>query len=1073
MDPPPPSRKLFAAVGLVLVLAAFGAWLAMRPPVGLRKLVRHGDAGLERGSGAAPSPPSEGEAVPAELPGADGGGSEATAVPVTGEAEGTETLSGVVVTPEGKPIPGARVDVASSAGPPATPQAPGGRTDAAGRFDIGGLARGHHDLEVTARGFGMARVRGAPTPGAALREGTLRIVLHPELFLEGEVVDRQGQAIAGADVTLTFLGADAGELQPLPAAAPAHRTRTDAGGRFRLGGLGRGMYRAEARGEGYSKGIPRLVEVHDPDTARRTRVVFELDEARALRGIVRSEGGEPIAGARVLLRPRPAGPGVEAIAGRGREVHAATSGPGGAFEVEDLPEETFRLVVSASGHVDRTVKDVATGGEPIEVVLEPRLPLEGRVVDRRSGDPVPDAEVRWQTAEGMDVESGPPERTDAAGRFRTERFPEYGEALEIVAEGYAALWVDAAPPEDGSVWTLALERSGSVSGRVRAARSLPVDGLRVSLVRLPNAEAGLSPEILEEIELSPYVSARSSTDAAGLYRVLLPGSGSYRVLVEGEPYAATTSEVLTAPDDQAQIERVDISLELAATVQGIVFSPGIGHVSGARVRVIPDQPPEDGAEPAVFPRGHAEVRADAMGAFTVSGLRAGAHRVIAGAPGFVTTLSESFHLAAGGMHVVELELEPEMMITGRVADPGGAPIPLAEIHAVATGERGGEYWSEERSLSGADGSFRLSRLAARPYDLRISAHGFAPAVLESVAAGSGDVVVRLDPLVSISGRVLGAVTGEPAVEFRLRLQFGEEHRLSSLEKQSLHAWRRFSDPGGAFRIDRVPPGLYLVEATAHGHIGAGPRELEVPVEGLEDAEILLEETGLITGIVLDAHQNGISGARVEALGRVTDPDTGLVSFRPITLPRPPGEEDEGDSPGGGGGRRGRGRDREGRNGDRSPAAVMTRDDGTFVLRGLPDGVYRVSVTHDDYLARELGDYVFENGRSGHEPLRLSFLLPFGVVLLGKVRGVDAGGSTIGVILRPVAADPDSRARRRTRGKSARVDDSGHFEMRGLEVGDYVLQASFRRADGSRVSIRRDVRIHGAGREQGILLDFSR
>src|SRR4029453_5624354 len=55
---------------------------------------------------------------------------------------------------------------------------------------------------------------------------------------------------------------------------------------------------------------------------------------------------------------------------------------------------------------------------------------------------------------------------------------------------------------------------------------------------------------------------------------------------------------------------------------------------------------------------------------------------------------------------------------------------------------------------------------------------------------------------------------------------------------------------------------------------------------------------------------------------------------------------------GGGGRGGRGggggdggeRRRRGRDGDRAPAAVLSKDDGTFVLRGLPDGVFRVSVT---------------------------------------------------------------------------------------------------------------------------------
>ncbi len=1111
------ARKLLLAATLtLLVLAVPGAWLAVRLPATLRTPVRGGKtpAGLETGLVEVPAPSPAGPAGSGSLlpnaAGVSAGGGDRPAASVAPELEGAETLSGVVLTPEGAPIAGARVDAARSPEPRSTAatalrreeevvepllarRAASGSTDDRGRFDIGGLAGGRYDLEITARGFGRRNVAGAPTHGVTLREGTLRIVLHPELWMRGEVVDRRAKSIAGTEVTLTFLAADANDLDSSggdegrrpPRASAAHRARTDAGGRFSLGGLGRGVYRAEASGAGYSPAIAALVEVHDPDTARETYLVFELDEGHRLRGVVRSKGGEPLPGARVRLRAPSAGREIEAIAGLGREVRAATSGADGTFELASLPAETYQLAVSASAHRDRTLENVTAGGEAVQIVLEPRAPLEGRVVDRRSGDPVPDAEVRWQAAGGAwgDAEPAPAAHTDAAGGFRIERFPEDGHAIRIDAEGYSTLEIDAADAGGGSAWTLALERSGSVSGRVQAARDLSVEGLRVSLVELtappvvPAATA--NPSRSEESGRFRLVPGSSHTDAGGFYRVFVPGSGSYRVVVDGHPYVAASSEVLIVPDNQAQIESADISLALAATAQGFVFSRDLGRVAGARVKVTPDRSTEEAqpasgdpqppgaAELAAPLRGHTEARADATGAFTVGGLHAGGYRIVAGAPGFVTARSESFYLAAGGTQVVELELEPEMMITGRVVNGDGGPIPMAEIRAVVNGESAGELWSEERSIASVVGTFRLSRLAARSYDLRFAAEGFAPAVLWRVAAGSDNAEVRLERLVSLSGKVLGAFTGEPVVEFKLRLRFEEEHRLSAREKESLHGWRSFSDPAGAFRIDDLPPGRYLVEANAPGHIGVDGLELEVPSQVLEDAAIRLAEAGLITGVVVDGHGNAVASARVEALQRKMDPDRGTVSFRPISLPSPRSVPGAGESPSDGGGERRRGRD-----GDRLPAAVTTKDDGSFVLRGLPNGVYRLSITHDDYLSRELGDYAFENGLSGDAPVTLSILLPFGVALLGRVRG--AAGVEGSVVLRPVPPDSDSRARRAARSKSARVDDSGRFEIRGLEVGDYVLQARFRKAaDGSYVSIRRDVRIHGAGREQGILLDLSR
>ena len=1120
-------KLLIVSVLSLLVVAVPGIWLVarLRAPASVRG--GRAPASLATGAVKAPAPSPESTAGgESALPGDEGAetGDRSAAASSAG-IEGTEMLSGLILTPEGVPIAGARVDArgpeldSTPAEPPQQDEdeaakvimaqrAVNGLADARGRFEIGGLAGGRYDLEVTARGFGRRNVPGAPTRPETDPEAALRIVLHPELFLRGDVVDGRAKPIAGAEVMLQFLATDSGDLDageldsmgagegPPARAGAAQRTRTDADGRFEFGGLGEGVYRAECSAAGYSPAVAPLVEVHESAADRETHLSFELDEGHHLRGLVRSVVGGPIAGARVRLLTPPSRRGIDGIAGR--EFRVLASGADGAFEFPNLPEETYELSLSASGHGDRTLS-VTPGSEVIEIILEPRSPLEGLVVDRQSGEPVPDAEVRWQTVEGTpgDEESEPAERTDSAGRFRIDRFPEQGEALRIEADGYCTLYVDAAPPEDGSPWTLALVRGGTVSGRVRAARDLPVDGLRISLVRA-QAWPIVPAEFEEQIARFRRVDATSSTDAAGNFRVAAPGAGTYRVEVDGSPYAAVTSDVVTVPDDLAQVKISDILLDLAATVQGTVFSRERGQVAGARVRVTPDRPADESRPTPDSPRAAdaddaaaripaIETRADATGAFTVGGLRPGNYRIVAGAPGFVTVRSDSFHLAAGSTHAIRLELEPEMTISGRVIDAERAAVPMSEIRAVPASESTGEHWREEKSMASTLGTFRVSRLAASSYDLRFSADGFASIVLRGVEAGRDDVEARLDRLVTLSGKVLGAYTSEPVVQFELRLRFEEEDRLSAREKRSLGESHSFSDPGGAFHIDGLPPGRYFVAADAPGHVGVEDLEIEVPVDhGLEDAEIRMFETGLITGVVVDGYGRAIAGARVEALQKQVDPDRGTVSFRPISLPRPPSEAAPRESPGGdgagdgssgsdGGGGDGGERRRRGRDGDRAPAAVLSKDDGTFVLRGLPDGVFRVSVTHDDFLARELGEIAFENGLSGHEQVALSILLPSGVVLRGRVKGtadIQAPGAS--VTLRPVAPDPDARTRRAWRGKSARVDDAGHFEIRGLEVGDYVLQARFRKvSDGSFVSIRRDVRIHGAGREQGILLDLSR
>jgi len=1126
---------MLVAAAAFLVIALPAAWVAVREPSLIRTAAGPEDAPADPGAARVEtaSPRAVGPARPggAEV---DGGSSSADGdpadAPVDSEPEAAGAIRGVVLTLDGAPIPGARVDAERSPQPRyAAVRDPAGQedddgeaaadepllarggtsclSDARGRFEITGLPVGSYDLEVVARGFGRRRIAAAPAREGTTGDEVLRIVLQPELHLRGQVVDRRARAIEGAEVTLTYLAADASGLDPttwsgsrrpaLPGAV--HRVRTDAGGRFGFDGLARGVYRAEASGPGHSPTVAPLVEVHERNGPEESHLVFELDAGGRIRGVVRGKNGKPLAGARVRLAAKPGGRGAPAGA-VGPGARAALTVADGAFEIDGLPEDTFRLDVSASGHRDRSIEDVAPGGEPLAVILEPAAPLEGRVIDRSSGEPVPDADLRRRLpGDANKAATAFLARADADGRFRIASLPEEGIAIDVVAEGYSTLEVEAPDPPPGPGWTLGLERSGSVSGRVRAVAKFPVEGLRVSLLRqaAPGAAAGTRAPGLVEDGRSHLDLGVTSTDAAGFYRAFVPGSGSYRVIVDGDPYATAMSQVIAVPSDQAQVDGIDIALDLAGGAQGFIVAAGAG-VAGARVSVITELPAGDASEPspgdapgldsgeeALSFAGIRGTRTDATGAFAVGGFAGGVYRLIAGAPGFVTARSEPFQIVPGAVQTVHVELEPEMTISGRIVDTAGAPIPLAEIHAFPGGEAGA-VWNAERSISSALGTFRLCRLAARSYDLRFAADGFGPAAMWSVAAGAEAVEVRLEKLVSLSGKVLGALTGEPAFEFKLRLELQDEGRLSAGDEESLHRWREFSDPAGAFRIDDLPPGRYLVEAAARGHLDASSIELDVPAgEGLEDAEIRLDESGLIAGVVVDGNGNAVSGADVVALERRVDPDRGTVSYRPLRVPslkpKDAAVKDAGGAPGEGAeGRRGRrreggGREGTGRDDDWVPAATRTKEDGSFSIRGLPDGTFRLSIAHDDYLPRELGELIFEAGLCQNPSLASSILLAFGVVMRGRVRGLaEAEAGSIRVSLRPVLDSGDDRARRMAVSKSARVDESGHFEIRGLATGDYVLYARYRRAsDGSPGSIRRDVNINGAGREQGILLELSR
>jgi hypothetical protein len=1054
------------------------------------------------------------------------------------------SVRGVVASPDGSPIEGAEIDAAWSerearllVSDPLheervleallAPRSGTSRSGAAGRFEIGGLFEGGYDLEVAARGFAAARIADAPA-----RETAIEIVLRPEAFLRGEVVDAEGRPIAGAELRLFHLAADAndvpggdgGAIRP-PPRDRAREMQSGADGRFSFGGLARGAYRVEAERAGYLRAVAPLVLVDEPGAGETSLLTLRMEDGHRIWGLVRAAGGAPIANARVRARyqrpippqpgdgvpraRRPAPPANE-NAGRLQETRSAATGPDGAFDISGLPAGLYRLEVSSKDHRDRTLDDLPTDGERIEVELEAGAALAGSVADRRSGEPVPGAAVSHRP--GGSAPRRREVRTDADGRFRIDGLDEAGGLVRVEAEGYQTLEAALSAAEGGEELALSLERSGSIGGRVHTGSGSAVERLRVTLLRLldsPPAAAAKDPQASEARDRRAHrVGHDAYSDAEGAYRIAVPEAGSYQVLVQGRPFAAARSRVVEVPDAAAQIEGVDVSVQHAATVRGVVVGQDQRPIAGARVRALPAREPDAvdgaaadaGAPAAIDDAGETfDAAANAAGEFEIAGLGQGAFRLLARAPGFINARSEVFELGYGGAHAAALVLEPELAISGLVLSPEGDPLPLAELRAEVQGESDGEYWSRERTVSSALGTFRLGRLGNRLYDVRVLAEGYAPALAAAVPAGTGDLRIQLEHLVAAAGKVVGAYSGQPVADFRLRLAIEDEARLSGGERTSIERWREFRSSDGAFSIDGLPPGRYVAEVQAPGHFYGGPFELELKaVEGLQEAVLPLVEIGLIGGWVIDGRGNPVGGARVQALKQWRDPASGVVIYEPYSpSSRGPasGARRDGDAEGaesgedraGGGGsdgaRGGRGGpERSGRSGrsgraERSatPGRATTDGDGSFFLPGLEDGIYRLTITHDDFVAREVGDYTIENGSGGAAAIGVRAFLASGATLLGSVRSLaEAEGGALSITLSPAPGDRDAKRPSRTPRKTARLDEAGRFAIRGLEPGTYTLSIRYRRAsDGSFASLRRTVEIHDADRERGIAIDLSR
>ncbi|MEM1250694.1 MAG: carboxypeptidase regulatory-like domain-containing protein, partial [Acidobacteriota bacterium] len=307
---------------------------------------------------------------------------------------------GTVTDLQGQPVEGALVALHVIEG--ARPKDLSTTTDAAGNFELGGLARGLSTLKVEARGFAPATVRGIETTDDGDFEIGI-VALQPGAELRGVVLDEQGDPLSGVavhfatspglrrlDASYTIYTRRSGG-RPLAFHDP--KLQTDAKGRFVLQDLlPQETLRLDLTKRGYLPlGVPIELPVED-------EVELRLESAATLIGTVTFGNGDPAEGVTIVLQ-REDGPGAQ-TGPRGSKT--VSTNPAGSYEFPslaagtyrltaralglaiDIPEEPFSLVAGRTKQVDLTIGDGAavsgkvyySDGEPAARV---RVRLAGQV----------------------------------------------------------------------------------------------------------------------------------------------------------------------------------------------------------------------------------------------------------------------------------------------------------------------------------------------------------------------------------------------------------------------------------------------------------------------------------------------------------------------------------------------------------------------------------------------------------------------------------------------------------------------------------------------------------------------
>src|SRR5205807_10105090 len=199
-----------------------------------------------------------------------------------------------------------------------------------------------------------------------------------------------------------------------------------------------------------------------------------------------------------------------------------------------------------------------------------------------------------------------------------------------------------------------------------------------------------------------------------------------------------------------------------------------------------------------------------------------------GHPGTTISLDPGQHLRD-----IVVRLSPQAVVTGRVVDEDGDPVPQAQVSLLKYAYSRGKRQLEPRNNAGTNdlgeyrmyglppGRYYLSALPTMEFQNRITGGpAYAATYYPASSDPGGGVMIELQPgtllrgiditllktrTVDVRGRVVHAGTGGPAQGVQVMLDTTDPHRQFT-ESSAM------SDSQGAFEIRGVVPGSYALLA---------------------------------------------------------------------------------------------------------------------------------------------------------------------------------------------------------------------------------------------------------------------
>lgn len=488
----------------------------------------------------------------------------------------------------------------------------------------------------------------------------------------------------------------------------------------------------------------------------------------------------------------------------------------GAFSFSGLIERRYVVTASsAEGVAGPVVVPLKRKTDPVILHLVRPGSVTVSVVDAASRAPIAGATVEVRSPNLVTGTTGP-DGTVALAPIVHGHWDVVGVAPDH-ARGHGAVVVSAQP----AAITIALERGGSLRGRIVDDNGKPVAHARAWAVSSSDWTDGASPE-----------RDGAESDGDGKFELAALGQGTYRVHARARHFADTASRELGVSGAMTDVG--DIVMNASATLKGRVVHRDGRPVPGAQVEAY--------IKTGIAPKTHA----GSDGAFVMEDLPRTNVLVAATGDG-ASCWAKPVDLSAGTGEVT-LTLELEGWIEGAVVDRSGAPVEGASV-SIAIIKPGARLVRSD--VTEGAGTFRFDGLPEGDYEVEATRPGVTtPERDPKVTAHTGtSVKLVLGTIGAIKGQVVFGDGSAPA--------------LATVRLDANGAPSSFSD--GKFEISNVAPGSYRLRIEGPEIASTAPATAVVAEGKTTDLGAIRAERGRsIDGLVVDKDGHPVAGADVVA-----------------------------------------------------------------------------------------------------------------------------------------------------------------------------------------------------------------